>query len=110
MLWHEGKVWLIDVSQSIEPTHPHGLEFLFRDCRNVATFFRKGGVCEAMNVYDLFNAVSGLDITGDSEADFLAQIEALEKRNEEHVQKRRRKTVPLMAGDGGPPLLCVEDD
>lgn len=110
MLWHEGKVWLIDVSQSIEPTHPHGLEFLFRDCRNVATFFRKGGVCEAMNVYDLFNAVSGLDITGDSEADFLAQIESLEKRNEEHVQKRRRKTVPLMAGDGGPPLLCVEDD
>uniref|UniRef100_A0A8D3AIJ6 Serine/threonine-protein kinase RIO3 n=1 Tax=Scophthalmus maximus TaxID=52904 RepID=A0A8D3AIJ6_SCOMX len=37
MLWHEGKVWFIDVSQSIEPTHPHGLEFLFRDCRNVST-------------------------------------------------------------------------
>ncbi|XP_031695120.1 serine/threonine-protein kinase RIO3-like [Anarrhichthys ocellatus] len=37
MLWHEGKVWLIDVGQSVEPTHPHALEFLFRDCRNVAT-------------------------------------------------------------------------
>ena len=36
MLWHDGKVWLIDVSQSVEPTHPHGLEFLFRDCRNVS--------------------------------------------------------------------------
>lgn len=31
------QVWLIDVSQSVEPTHPHGLEFLFRDCRNVST-------------------------------------------------------------------------
>lgn len=30
------QVWLIDVSQSVEPTHPHGLEFLFRDCRNVS--------------------------------------------------------------------------
>ncbi|XP_046879846.1 serine/threonine-protein kinase RIO3 [Hypomesus transpacificus] len=92
MLWHDGKVWLIDVSQSIEPTHPHGLEFLFRDCRNVATFFLKGGVCEAMNVYELFNAVTGLNITGDNEADFLAQIEALEKRNEDHVQRRGKKS------------------
>lgn len=31
------QVWLIDVSQSVEPTHPHALEFLFRDCRNVST-------------------------------------------------------------------------
>ncbi|KAF6729714.1 Serine/threonine-protein kinase RIO3 [Oryzias melastigma] len=62
MLWHQGKVWLIDVSQSVEPTHPHGLEFLFRDCRNVSTFFQKRGVTEALGVYDLFNAVSGLNI------------------------------------------------
>lgn len=34
------QVWLIDVSQSVEPTHPHGLEFLFRDCRNVSTVNR----------------------------------------------------------------------
>lgn len=34
------QVWLIDVSQSVEPTHPHGLEFLFRDCRNVSTVSR----------------------------------------------------------------------
>lgn len=31
------QVWLIDVSQSVEPAHPHSLEFLFRDCRNVTT-------------------------------------------------------------------------
>ncbi|KAJ8010641.1 hypothetical protein DPEC_G00077190 [Dallia pectoralis] len=108
MLWHEGKVWLIDVSQSIEPTHPHGLEFLFRDCRNVSTFFQKGGVSEAMNPYELFNVVSGLELLGDSEADFLAQIEALEKMNEDHVQRRGKKTYA--SSDGGPPLLHDEDD
>lgn len=109
MLWHENKVWLIDVSQSIEPTHPHGLEFLFRDCRNVATFFQKGGVSEAMNVYELFNAVTGLDINGDNEADFLAQIEALERINEDHVQRRGKRMRTLSCG-GGPPLLPQEDD
>uniref|UniRef100_A0A3Q1J8K5 Serine/threonine-protein kinase RIO3 n=1 Tax=Anabas testudineus TaxID=64144 RepID=A0A3Q1J8K5_ANATE len=69
-------VWLIDVSQSIEPTHPHGLEFLFRDCRNVATFFQKRGVSEAMSVYELFNAVTGLNIPvgEEDEAEFIAEV------------------------------------
>ncbi|XP_070277379.1 serine/threonine-protein kinase RIO3 isoform X2 [Myotis yumanensis] len=68
MLWHAGKVWLIDVSQSVEPTHPHGLEFLFRDCRNVS------------------------------------QIEALEKMNEDHVQKNGRKAASFLKDDEGPPV------
>uniref|UniRef100_A0AAR2JYS3 Serine/threonine-protein kinase RIO3 n=1 Tax=Pygocentrus nattereri TaxID=42514 RepID=A0AAR2JYS3_PYGNA len=109
MLWHDGQVWLIDVSQSVEPTHPHGLEFLFRDCRNVATFFQKAGVAEALNVYELFNTVSGLQISCDNEADFLAQIEALEKMNEDHVQKRSKKAFTNTCDDG-PPLLNDDDD
>lgn len=35
LLWHENKVWVIDVSQSVEPISPLGLEFLFRDCKNI---------------------------------------------------------------------------
>ncbi|PWA32830.1 hypothetical protein CCH79_00019310 [Gambusia affinis] len=112
MLWYQGKVWLIDVSQSVEPTHPHGLEFLFRDCRNVATFFQKRGVSEALSVYDLFNAVTGLDVpvSADDDAHFLAEIVAMEKRNEDHVQKRGKKTFPVMSEDGGPPLDPDSDD
>ena len=37
ILWHENKCYFIDVSQSVEPTHPHGLEFLYRDCVNICT-------------------------------------------------------------------------
>uniref|UniRef100_A0AAX7UH35 Serine/threonine-protein kinase RIO3 n=1 Tax=Astatotilapia calliptera TaxID=8154 RepID=A0AAX7UH35_ASTCA len=112
MLWHEGKVWLIDVSQSVEPTHPHGLEFLFRDCRNVSTFFQKRGVSEAMSTYDLFNAVTGLNIPvgAEDEAEFMAEIVALEKRNEDHIQKRGKKTFPVTSEDGGPPLEPDADD
>ncbi|XP_013878072.1 serine/threonine-protein kinase RIO3 [Austrofundulus limnaeus] len=112
MLWFEGKVWLIDVSQSVEPTHPHGLEFLFRDCRNVSTFFQKRGVSEALNVYDLFNAVSGLNVPvgAEDEAEFMSEIVALEKRNEDHVQKRGKKTFPVSSEDSGPPLKPDADD
>uniref|UniRef100_A0A3Q3X341 Serine/threonine-protein kinase RIO3 n=1 Tax=Mola mola TaxID=94237 RepID=A0A3Q3X341_MOLML len=112
MLWHEGKVWLIDVSQSVEPNHPHGLEFLFRDCRNVSTFFQKRGVSEAMSAYKLFNAVSGLNIPvgAEDEAEFISQIVVLEKRNEDHVQKRAKKTFPVASEDGDPPLKPDADD
>lgn len=35
ILWWENKCWFIDVSQSVQPDHPNGLEFLLRDCRNI---------------------------------------------------------------------------
>jgi len=118
MLWHDGKVFVIDVSQSVEPKHPHGLEFLFRDCNNVATFFQKRGVTEAMSVYELFNSVTGLNltITADDDAEFMSQIVALEKRNEDHVQRKGKKTFHVSPGnhdydgEGGPPLDCHGGD
>lgn len=35
ILWHCNKIWIIDVSQSVEPTHCNAMEFLLRDCTNV---------------------------------------------------------------------------
>lgn len=37
-------------------------------------FFQKGGVSEALNERELFNAVSDLNFTADNEADFLAEV------------------------------------
>lgn len=36
ILWWDNKCWFIDVSQSVQPDHPNGLEFLLRDCRNIS--------------------------------------------------------------------------
>jgi RIO kinase 3 len=36
ILWWDNKCWFIDVSQSVQPDHPSGLEFLLRDCRNIS--------------------------------------------------------------------------
>ena len=33
--YHEGAIIIIDVSQAVEQSHPHALEFLRRDCVNV---------------------------------------------------------------------------
>merc|ERR1711915_562979 len=44
LLYHEGKAYFIDVSQSVEHDHPHALEFLRKDLVNVNEFFRKKGV------------------------------------------------------------------
>ncbi|KAL7792430.1 RIO1 family domain-containing protein [Trichoderma ceciliae] len=44
ILYHEGKLFIIDVSQSVEPDHPRSLEFLRMDIKNVGDFFRRKGV------------------------------------------------------------------
>ena len=44
LLYHEGKAFFIDVSQSVEHDHPHALEFLRKDLHNVNEFFRRKGV------------------------------------------------------------------
>ncbi|KAL9593229.1 MAG: hypothetical protein Q9219_007638 [cf. Caloplaca sp. 3 TL-2023] len=44
VLYHQDKLWLIDVSQSVEHDHPRSLEFLRMDVKNVTDFFRRRGV------------------------------------------------------------------
>ena len=44
ILYHNDKLWLIDVSQSVEHDHPRSLEFLRMDIKNVSDFFRRKDV------------------------------------------------------------------
>ncbi|KAL6870167.1 Serine/threonine-protein kinase rio1 [Amphichorda felina] len=44
ILYHAGKLYIIDVSQSVEPDHPRSLEFLRMDIKNVGDYFRRQGV------------------------------------------------------------------
>jgi RIO kinase 1 len=56
MLWHEGAVTIIDVSQSVETDHPAALDFLRTDCVNVNVFFKRVGV-QVMTHRELFDYV-----------------------------------------------------
>ncbi|KAL2019038.1 hypothetical protein VTK56DRAFT_10142 [Thermocarpiscus australiensis] len=44
ILYHDNKLYIIDVSQSVEHDHPRALEFLRMDIKNVGDFFRRQGV------------------------------------------------------------------
>ena len=44
ILYHGEKLWIIDVSQSVEHDHPKSLEFLRMDIKNVTEFFGRKGV------------------------------------------------------------------
>lgn len=44
ILYHKDKLYIIDVSQSVEHDHPRSLEFLRMDIKNVGDFFRRKDV------------------------------------------------------------------
>ena len=44
VLYHDDKLYVIDVSQSVEHDHPRSLDFLRMDVKNVTDFFRRKGV------------------------------------------------------------------
>jgi RIO kinase 1 len=44
VLYHQKKLFIIDVSQSVEPDHPRSLEFLRMDIKNISDFFRRKNV------------------------------------------------------------------
>merc|ERR1712020_849590 len=56
LLYHKGKAFVIDVSQSVEHDHPNALEFLRKDLHNLNEFFRRKGV-NVLTVKELFDFV-----------------------------------------------------
>ncbi|KAJ8935012.1 hypothetical protein NQ318_020658 [Aromia moschata] len=57
MLYHNNKIYIIDVSQSVEHDHPHALEFLRKDCTNITEYFKKKDVA-TMGIKQLFDFIT----------------------------------------------------
>jgi len=80
VLWYENHVHIIDVSQSVDITDPHAMEFLLRDCVNILNFFmRKGITC--MEPKELFQNICGMEL-GEEGPEILARIKDFEKNEE----------------------------
>jgi len=84
LLWHENKVWVIDVGQSVLHDHPNALEFLHRDCSNISSFFRKSGCDDVLSATELFTAITekNLSSTGADGVQLLTKIEGFERNKE----------------------------
>jgi RIO kinase 1 len=78
VLYHDHKLYIIDVSQSVEHDHPRSLEFLRMDIKNVSDFFRRKGVhaLPERAIFEFITTSSGPRALGGSNE---AMIEAIEK-------------------------------
>ncbi|KAJ4773197.1 Serine/threonine-protein kinase RIO1 [Rhynchospora pubera] len=80
ILYYDGHLYIIDVSQSVDLDHPAALEFLKEDCLHVTDFFEKNGVA-VMSVKELFDFVIDPEISDESVDEYLekAQQKVLER-------------------------------
>lgn len=62
LLYFKDKVWMIDVSQSVEHDHPMALDFLRRDCHVMNEFFKKLNVFVLTSI-KLFNFITDITLT-----------------------------------------------
>lgn len=60
ILYHKHKLYIIDVSQSVEHDHPRSLEFLRMDIKNVSDFFRRKGV-DTLSERATFGFITSVD-------------------------------------------------
>ena len=73
LLYHEEKLWIIDVSQSVEHDHPRSLEFLRMDIKNVSDFFGRKGASTLSE-----QAVFGFVTTSEGSTDTASMHKTLE--------------------------------
>lgn len=74
ILYFEGHLHVIDVSQAVDLDHPHALDFLREDCVHVSDFFKKHGVA-VMTIRELFDFIVEPTITDESVDDYLEQVQ-----------------------------------
>ncbi|GFR78925.1 serine/threonine-protein kinase RIO3 [Elysia marginata] len=74
LLWHDGKVWVIDVSQAVEKENPHSNDFLLRDCQNITKFFKQAGVYGVKSPEELFMDITSYSLRGEGQV-FVAEAQ-----------------------------------
>ncbi|KAJ3188185.1 Serine/threonine-protein kinase RIO1 [Gaertneriomyces sp. JEL0708] len=57
ILYYKKRLYIIDVSQSVEHDHPNALEFLRKDCANVVDYFSKRVEGDVLSVRELFEFI-----------------------------------------------------
>lgn len=89
MLYHDGSIIIIDVSQAVEHDHPMALEFLRKDCTNVTEFFKKNEV-GVMPIKELFNFITDPTITEENMDKYLDVIsEQMSQQNDQNDPKQQ---------------------
>jgi len=89
LLYHENKLFMIDVSQSVEHDHPRSLEFLRMDVKNVSDFFRSRNV-DVLSERKVFLFVTREE-GGKEQAEMEAYIQVLFERMQGLSEEEKRQ-------------------
>ncbi|CAL7942943.1 unnamed protein product [Xylocopa violacea] len=90
MLYHDGSIVIIDVSQAVEHDHPMALEFLRKDCTNITEFFKKNEV-GVMTVKALFDFITDPTVTEENMDNYLDKIsEQMTQQNEQEADPKEQ--------------------
>ena len=82
LLWHNQRIYVIDVSQSVESDHPSASDFLRKDASNVNDYFRKTAKLQVMTVRQLFEFVTA-PLEDDSEDTEMKTLDRIMQHVEE---------------------------
>lgn len=79
ILYHKHKLYIIDVSQSVEQDHPRSFEFLRMDIKNVSDFFRRKGVTTLpeRTIFEFITSPSGPRAVAGSNEQITTELERL---------------------------------
>ena len=89
LLYHNEDVFVIDVAQAVDVSHPHALVFLVRDIENILKFFEKIDTKSLPTATKLFNDITNLDMK--EEGNLLVQVDTFEVENRNQTQKLEKK-------------------
>ena len=106
LLFHDGHIWIIDVSQSVDQDHPRCLEFLREDLLHVIQYFAKRDVA-VPTVRELFDFVTDPAINDDNMEQVL---EALSESAESNAVELKRVNAQLNALNSADPDSMVDVD
>ncbi|XP_027194258.2 RIO kinase 1 [Dermatophagoides pteronyssinus] len=86
LLYNDGTIFMIDVSQSVEHDHPHALDFLRKDCTNINDFFRRKGVL-TMTTKELFDFVIDPNINETNIDRYLEKAQELAEKRSKMIEE-----------------------
>ncbi|KAH9480406.1 Serine/threonine-protein kinase rio1 [Psilocybe cubensis] len=96
IMYHEGHLWIIDVSQSVEHDHPSAFDFLRNDIKNVEDFFGRLGVT-CLGLRRCFEFVTKEKLT---EEEGVSDEEVLKKLLAERAEDQDAETEDRAGEDG----------
>ncbi|KAL2008486.1 hypothetical protein VTN00DRAFT_6680 [Thermoascus crustaceus] len=95
LLYHKDRLYMIDVSQSVEHDHPRSLEFLRMDVKNVTDFFRRKGVhtLPERTIFEFITAAEGPTTVCNELTDAIEKLFAARAVEEEHEHETEVDTA-----------------